>query len=150
MPDYQKATWDEVRQVQGPRPGARALSDVVIQYFMAQGIPVKSGGIYNKRRVRGGTSWSLHSVGRGIDWMVPSKNIGDQIWLRLINAAEQTGVCEVIWNRQRWDGTTKQVKPYRGINPHTDHVHAGMIVDVAAHPDTPDLRKWFDHFLFRR
>jgi len=150
MPKYEKATSDEVKAIQGPRPGARVLSDVVIQHFLQKGVQVKSGGIYNKRRVRGGIAWSLHSVGRGIDWMVPDKNTGDEIFLRLINAAEQCGVCEIIWNRQRWDGTTGKVNEYRGPNPHTDHVHAGMTIDVASHPDTSDLRKWFNHFLFRR
>ena len=148
MPKYEKATWDEVLQVQGPRPGARVLSDVVIRHYLAAGVQVKTGGIYNRRRVRGGTSWSLHAVGRGVDWMVPDKATGDQLFLRLINAADQCGVCEVIWNRQRWDGTTGKVTPYRGVNPHTDHVHAGMTIDVASHPDTQDLRRWFDHFLF--
>ena len=150
-PKYQPVTAAEAKAVQGPRPGSRALQDVLVQRFMGRG--ARSGGIYNQRRVRGSlTSWSGHAAGRAGDVMVPNtpdgKHMGDEIWLRLINAAEACGICEVIWNRQRWDGTTKQVKPYRGTNPHTDHVHWMQVVDVAAHPDTPDLRKWYEHFLF--
>jgi hypothetical protein len=144
-----EAGGDKLKKVKGNVSRLMKEISEVEQEATKKGVQVKSGGIYNKRRVRGGTAWSLHSVGRGIDWAVPSKETGDEIFLRLINAADQCGVCEIIWNRQRWDGTTGKVKPYRGTNPHTDHVHAGMVIDVAAHPDTGDLRRWFDHYLFQ-
>lgn len=147
MPAYERVTSVEAKTIQGPRPGALALSDVVIEHYMDRG--VRSGGIYNSRRVRGGRAWSLHAAGRGIDWMCPTKQVGDELFLRLIHAADACGVCEVIWNRQRWT-EDKGVQQYRGVNPHVDHVHVGMTIDVSARPDTKDLRRWFKHFLFDR
>jgi len=85
--------------------------------------------------------------------MVPNtpegKQVSDEVFLRLIAAADACGVCEIIWNRQRWSGDTGAVTPYKGANPHVDHVHFGMTIDVASHPDTADLRKWFSSFLFK-
>lgn len=153
MPAYQRATTHEVNGVHGPRPGTRALSDVIITELHARG--ARSGGIYNRRPVRLGRTWSLHAAGRGLDVMVPARNgvatvdgkkLGDELFLRAVAAADQVGACEVIWWDKRWTGDGG-VKPYRPTN-HRDHVHIGQTVDMAARPDTPDLRKWFRHFLF--
>jgi len=143
-PKYQPVTAAEARLVQGPRPGSRALSDVVLFRMASRG--VKTGGIYASRKVRGSlTSWSTHAAGRGIDWMVPDKATGDELFLRLVNACDQIGVGEVIWRHQRW--ASGEVKPYKPTN-HFDHVHCSQTIDMASRPDTPELRRWFDHFLF--
>jgi hypothetical protein len=142
-PKYQPVTAAEAKAVQGPRPGSRALSDVVLARMAHRG--VRSAGIYNSRRVRLGTAWSTHAAGRGIDWAVPDKATGDELFLRLVNACDQIGVGEVIWRDVRW--ASGEVKPYRPKN-HYDHVHCSQTIDMASRPDTPDLRKWFDHFLF--
>ena len=142
-PKYQPVTAAEAKAVQGPRPGSRALHDVVLFRMASRG--VRTGGIYNSRRVRGGIAWSTHAAGRGIDWAVPSKQVGDELYLRLIRACDQIGVGEVIWRDRRW--TADGEKPYKPKN-HYDHVHCSQTIDMASRPDTPDLRKWFDHFLF--
>ena len=144
--NYEPVTSAEAKAIQGPRPGARALSDVVLMHYMARG--VKTGGIYNSRKVRGSlTSWSTHAAGRGIDFMVPSKEVGDEIYLRLINASDATGVGEVIWQHYRWTGQKGQ-QNYKPSN-HLDHVHCSMTIDMASHPNTEDLRRWFAWFLFK-
>ena len=85
-PKYQPVTAAEARLVQGPRPGSRALSDVVLFRMAHRG--VRTGGIYNSRKVRGSlTSWSTHAAGRGIDWMVPDKATGDE-WLEALTDDE--------------------------------------------------------------
>ena len=143
-PKYQPVTAAEARLVQGPRPGSRALSDVVLFRMASRG--VRTGGIYASRKVRGSlTSWSTHAAGRGIDWMVPDKATGDELFLRLVNACDAIGVGEVIWRHQRW--ASGEVKHYKPTN-HFDHVHCSQTIDMASRPDTPELRRWFDHFLF--
>ena len=143
---YEKVTAAEARTIQGPRPGARALSDVIIWHYHSRG--VRSGGIYNSRKVRGSlTSWSTHAAGRGIDFMVPSKEVGDEIYLRLINASDATGVGEVIWRHSRWTGQDGE-KHYKPTN-HFDHVHCSMTIDMASQPNTDELKRWFAHFLFQ-
>jgi hypothetical protein len=108
---------------------------------------VHSGGIYNRRRVRGGSAMSLHAVGRALDVMVPVGDpVGWEIALRVIRNAEALGVAELIYDRKRWT-EEKGTQPYRGINPHRDHVHIGLTVDMADRPDTPELRQWLAHFV---
>lgn len=150
---YEPPTAAELRTVTGPRPGTRALHDVLVWHYHGRG--VRSGGIYNRRNRRGVLGpltvqgSSLHSVGRAVDLMTTDKAVHDEIFLRLIAAADQCGIVEVIsWNR-RWT-PDKGVQPYRGTSPHRDHVHVGQSVDAASRPDTADLRKWFSHFLFTR
>ena len=144
-PKYQPVTASEANAIHGPRPGSVALSDVVLARMASRG--VRTGGIYNHRKVRGSlTSWSTHAAGRGIDWMVPNKQVGDELFLRLVNACDQIGVAEVIWQHQRWTGD-KGVQPYKPSN-HLDHVHASQTIDMASRSDTDALRRWFDHFLF--
>lgn len=142
---YQKVTHSELRTRTGPRPGVRAFHDSVLWVMHGRG--VRSGGIYNRRRVRGGTSWSLHSVGRAADLMVPDVNTGLEIAFRAIRNAPWLGVSEVIFNRKRW--TAEQgTRSYGGSNPHRDHVHIGFTIDFADRPDTEDLRRWCAHFMF--
>lgn len=155
-PAYQPATWREANTVNGPRPGTQVLLDVLLWNMAAKGHVVSSGGIYNRRTVRGGTAPSLHSCGRAADVMVPNtktgRRTGDEIFLRLIAAAEACGVCEIIWNRSRWTAA-KGVVPYKGKNPHVDHVHVGQTIDGAsrgAGSQRADLVRWYTHFLFER
>lgn len=148
MPKYQAVTASEANGVHGPRPGAVALQDVILMHYAGR---LGTDGIYNHRKVRGSlTSWSLHAAGRAIDIHVPPTQaaLGGELMVRLVKSADALGVCEVIWNRTRWDGTSGQTKPYGGSDPHTTHVHIGMTVDIASRPNTPDLHKWFDFFLF--
>ena len=154
---YEPPTAAELRTVTGPRPGTRALHDVLVWHYHARG--VKSGGIYNRRNRRGvlgpltARGASLHSVGRAADLMTSDKAVHDEIFLRCIAAGEQCGIVEVIsWNR-RWT-PDKGVHPYKGASPHRVHVHVGQSVDMASRGATTEdaaaLRKWFSHFLFER
>jgi len=142
---YQPVSRAELRNHTGPRPGVRAFSDVVLWSMHSMG--VTNGGIYNRRPVRGGISWSLHAVGRAADFMVPNTTVGWYLALRAIRNAPWLGVAEVIHDRKRWTAE-KGTKPYHGKNPHTDHVHIGFTVDFADRPDTAELRQWVSHFLF--
>ena len=152
-PAYQPVTRAENRAIQGPRPGTQTLLNVILMHTMLRG--ARSGGIYANRTVRFGKSLSLHSAGRACDVMVPATNgvattagrqLGDELFLRCVAAAEQCGICEVIWWDKRW--TSAGVKPYKHTN-HRDHVHIGQTIDMASRTD-PQLGVWFNHFLFER
>lgn len=141
MARYEPVEAWELRRWRGERKGMRALMDVLLVLFHAQG--ARNGGIYVRRRQRGGSAWSLHAVGRAGDVMVPSTNVGDFLATVVVTHAEALGVCEVIWNRRRWAQPTGWV-PYHGVNPHTDHVHIGLAVSVADSPASLDqLHQWF-------
>jgi len=146
---YQPVTSVELKTVKGPRPGVQAVMDTVGWYRYAQG--VRSAGIYNRRPVRGKTvltakNASLHAAGRALDISVPSINVGNELYLRLAAAADAIGVCEIIWNRKRL--TKNGEAAYKGVDPHTTHLHVGFVADWADRPNTPDLRKWVAHFVF--
>lgn len=153
MPAYQRVTMSEARSIQGPRPGTRALYETVLGHYHSRGL--RGGGIYNFRTVRGGKSLSTHAAGRGCDFMVPNvrgkatpegKKLGDELFLRAIASAEALSICEIIWMNRRWTGD-KGAQHYRPNNHH-DHVHIAQTIDGASKPDSPDLRRWYAHFLW--
>lgn len=153
---YTPVTTAEYRQHRGrTRPGVVAAHDTIL--FMMGG-SVTSGGMVNDRNVRGGSAKSLHSVGRAADWMVragsgaragmTARQVGDELFVRLIAAAPAIGLDEVIWNRKRWS-PDKGLRSYHGVNPHTDHVHAGFdpaFADSTASRDA--MCKWIATAVF--
>lgn len=115
----------EVAQASGCTPGAQALLDAIIGKWPG----TTSFGCFNKRPVRGGSSWSYHAAGRAID-VHNTSAIMQQIADAMI---EVDGVEEVIYNRRIWSLAKKGLgwRPYDGDNPHTDHVHIGVGTDFA-------------------
>lgn len=157
MHKYQGVSLAEANQVHGPRPGSRLLSDIICGHYFARGL--RPLGIYNRRRVRGGTALSTHAAGRGIDFGVPSKagratpegkKVGDELVLKLIHASDALGIQEVIWQGKRItagpDGKPV-TKNYRGLDRHFTHVHCSQTVDVSSRPADANLSKWYHHFL---
>lgn len=127
------------QRAEGPtgraRPGTVALQNHILETWE----PARSLGIYNPRRIRGGTSWSMHAEGRAVDIGVSltpaGEEIGDQIATWLINNAPQLGVQYFIWNRQSWTHA-RGWRAYRGVSPHRDHLHIEQ-TRVAADQLTP-------------
>lgn len=145
---YEPVTAVELKTVVGPRPGAQTISNVIVFNMYDKG--VRSAGIYNRRPIRGKkiltpATASLHAAGRGIDISVPNKQIGDELFLRVVNAADAIGVCEVIW----WDkrATSKGILDYHGVDNHHTHLHIGITADMADNR-SPQLDAWVKHFLF--
>jgi len=128
----------------GPRPGTQALLDVIL--FLWAKSKVTNVGIYNRRSVRGGSSWSLHAVGRAMDVGVPNIGVGTLIatFLTTGDNAKGCGICEVIFNRRRWTAETGWL-PYHGEDPHTAHIHIGQTIRAADSPGatTDQLHKLF-------
>jgi hypothetical protein len=100
--------------------------------------PVGSNlGIYNVRAVRGSkTVWSVHAEGRAIDVGFPTEPAGHAEGHRLagllVRHHAELGVQQVIWARQIWRNTIGTWRPYNGVSPHLDHVHAELTRAAAA------------------
>ena len=129
------------------RPGVVALQDTVLFF---EGGAVTPGGMVSKRNIAGTSDLSLHFVGRAIDWMIKAEHagrtrrqIGDLLFVRLIGAHAGIGAEEIIWNRQIWT-PSKGLHAYGGVNPHVDHVHAGVSQQVADSTSPKDaMIKWY-------
>ncbi len=66
-----------------------------------------------------------HPSGHALDFMISSKEQGDQIAQELIGQANTMGLKYLIWNRQTWNPQRGTWERYTSTgNPHTDHVHA--------------------------
>lgn len=146
---YQPVTSAEFKTKTSPRPGVTLVYQIILWYCASLGFT--GGGIYNRRPRRGLAvlTWktaSLHAVGRACDIMIPAamKHFGDILFVKLVAAAPLIGIGEIIWYRQRWTAE-HGVQPYKGTNPHTDHIHAGFTVDWAdsAYNDPAgDYKRW--------
>jgi len=149
MPAYESATTAEVRRTRGPRRGVVAYRDAVL--FWTHGKGTSDLGIYVRRNVRGGSTPSLHAVGRA--WDIGGVNANDPhdyghllAWA-IIASAGACGVTEVIWNRQRW--TDAGTRPYNGTDDHTTHIHVGFNKAFADSPAThTQLVAWVSAFVF--
>lgn len=83
----------------------------------------RSLGCYSRRRVRGGSNWSLHACGRAVDWKPSSAAAGDALAGHLADG-QHGDIQLVIWNRQQWGGARGVGwRPYSGADPHTGHLH---------------------------
>lgn len=146
----------EYQQFRGKtRPGVVALHNTVM---FCMGGSVRSGGMVNDRPIRGGVSLSKHAVGRAADWMVQNgagtregktpKEIGDELFIRLVAAAPAIGLEEAIWYRKIWT-PDKGLRTYYGLASHEDHVHAALnqaMADNQAPYD--DLCRWYASAIF--
>lgn len=141
MLTYEPVTRLELLRHHGERFGTRCLMDAILFGWAQRG--ATDLGIYNRRRVAGSRSWSLHAVGRALDVGVPDVQVGAEIMMRCVANADRLGVCEVIFNRQRWTPGTG-VQPYGGRDPHRSHVHIGQTRSAAATEGTRnDVVRWF-------
>lgn len=82
-------------------------------------------GIWSKRNIAGTNVKSQHASGNAIDWH-GKKGPGDPVMQDLadylVNNASKYNIVNVIYNKRIWN-SPKGWHPYRGKNPHTEHVH---------------------------
>jgi hypothetical protein len=123
----------------GPQPGLVALVQL---WREVTALP--SYGIFNCRTVRGRSTPSMHGDGRAADLGANANDarhraLADQFCAFLVWAGPHIGMQYLIWNR-------RQIKPgqawrrYRGVNPHTDHIHAELNWDGARAVTIDQLR----------
>lgn len=128
--------WELVRY-HGPRRGVVNYMDQILAVWGSRG--AKSAGIYNRRKVRGGSSWSTHAVGRGGDIAAPALVLRE-IREHLVAGYKSGGLPElgeVIYNRMRWTPATGW-RRYRG-DPHTGHLHFSLDIKGADTKLAPKL-----------
>jgi hypothetical protein len=137
--------YDWARKCTGhAQPGALDL-----QNWLAMNVPGVSWGIYNCRKVRVGSSLSLHAEGRAVDWHLDARKRADlAVANRLITAflapdvagnpralARRMGVQEIIFNCRIWSANypTAGMRPYSvcrrkvsATEAHKDHLHIGL------------------------
>ncbi len=106
---------------------AQPLPTALAQYLKANFLQISATGIYNDRNVAGTNKKSAHAEGRALDIHLnvhhpDEKLIADRLYRIFIEAAYETGVDNVIWNRTIWSRSRRE-HPYHGVNPHTDHIH---------------------------
>ncbi len=123
----------------GPTSGARELADYIRQRFSSNingNVPGRGVQIFNCRQVNGGSSLSLHSVGRALDIFIPTGRggaadnaKGDAIANFLVQNAQHIGIQMVIWDRTIWTASrSPQARCYTGRHPHYDHLHVELSV----------------------
>jgi hypothetical protein len=112
------------------QPGSTALMAWCLETFGTKG--ARNYGIYNCRVVAGTTVRSTHGEGRAIDVGFALVNgkanpNGTALANRLIGKASQLGIQRIIWNRTVWDFRNPGGRPYTGVSPHYDHIHAEQL-----------------------
>lgn len=104
------------------QPGAVALLTWAVRDF---GQGARNLGIYNCRSIRGSRNRSIHGDGRALD--VGFSGVGNPAGTRLLQTllphVGTLGIQMIIWNRRIYSARYPNGAPYRGIAPHTDHVH---------------------------
>jgi flagellar protein FlgJ len=106
---------------------AQPLPSGLAKYLKANFLQIAETGIYNDRNVAGTNKKSAHAEGRALDIHLnvnrpDEKLIADKLYRIFIEAAYQTGIDNVIWDRMIWSRTRGEHR-YAGQNPHTDHIH---------------------------
>jgi hypothetical protein len=118
----------------GPTPGAKALMSWFLGQYGSRG--GTNLGIYACRQVRGSSTTSLHGEGRACDFGVTPHSAawGDELAEQLRLHSGELGIQCVIWNRRIWSGAYPAAgfRPYRGTNPHVDHLHVELTRGAAA------------------
>jgi len=84
-------------------------------------------GCWNRRRVVGGTAWSMHAEGRALDVGVPASQnaAGWGLACDLTVAHAALDVQRVIWDHHIW--SIEEAAGWRRLRPtslqHVDHLH---------------------------
>lgn len=93
---------------------------------------VRNLGIYACRDVVGGDTRSHHAEGRGNDIGIPmnGSSARPELGLKVVQLlgphGKRLGIDHMIYNRVAWSAQFPQGHPYKGLNPHRDHVHLGL------------------------
>lgn len=67
---------------------------------------------------------SDHNTGDAQDFGIKDAAIGDQLTKKLITEAKQRNIKYIVFNGKIWNPSiSNEWRPYKGSNPHSDHVH---------------------------
>lgn len=107
------------------QPGCEEFAEWAVRDFARGAFNL---GIYNCRSVRGSANRSIHGDGRAVDVGFKLVNgranpAGWQLLNLLLPHVDRLGIQMIIWDRRIWSRRTPTGAPYRGVAPHTDHLH---------------------------
>jgi hypothetical protein len=122
----------EARMVNWDRPQPAPLA--LFRFIHANFPVVRNSGIYNHRTVAGTNVLSHLAEGRAIDLGLlvgrpNEKLLGDRLFRIFIDNAAELEVDELIWNHVIWSKQKQFEHSYRGVDPHTNHIHVGYTRD---------------------
>jgi hypothetical protein len=127
----------------GPTPGARGAMAWFTGAYKEEG--GKNLGIFNCRAVRGGSSTSIHGVGRADDFGTPVTNDWSWNLVELLRIhSEELGIQGIIHRRRQWwsnrcnDGWTV----YNGVAAHFDHIHLELTPEAASRSLEETVALW--------
>lgn len=93
-------------------------------------------GCFNRRRIRGSSSWSLHAEGRALDVGVPDsqKDDGWNLACHLVAFHVALGVQRVMWDGHIWsiEHGNEWRRLQASTQQHLDHVHLEQYRAAAA------------------
>lgn len=111
----------------GAMPGMSALAMVCVEKY-----GVGTYGIYSNRKIRGKNTLSVHAEGRAWDAKCsPDNPVCDRMAEDLWKHSEELGIQKIVWNHKYIDCETNEWKDYKGLNPHTNHLHIEMTREKA-------------------
>lgn len=129
----------------GPTTGATGAMGYYTEAYKDKG--ASNLGIYNCRGSTGGSSPSVHSEGRAMDFGVPSVEAwGTAFADFLVANSKELGVMLVIFDNKVWGcgHADEGWRPYSGSSPHTDHLHVEMNRETAKKSAKEVKKLWTD------
>jgi hypothetical protein len=131
---YQPAAADPPQR--GCQSGTAALGRAIRTVYPDLQSMEGGYGCYNRRRISGSASWSLHAEGRALDVGVRHdlKDQGWQLACELVAQRLVYGTMRVMWDGHIW--TTERIDEWQrlrpGTNQHRDHLHIEQFRAAAA------------------
>lgn len=142
MTRYDFPVYDQTRNCTKLGDGATRLLWWAINDF---GRGAYNLGVCNCRPVRGGQAQSRHGPCAACDIGFPlvggrANPAGWALTRLLLPHASRLGIQAWIWDRTIWSRSSPSGRPYTGVHPHTDHIHAELTDRAAAQLNVPTVR----------
>lgn len=135
---YEEPSRDPVAR--GCQSGTLALGRAIAQAYPELVTLRGAFGCFNRRRVAGSRSWSLHAEGRALDVGVGNgfHDLGWQLACTLVEDRVRYGTMRVMWDGHIW--TTERLNEWQQLRPssepHRDHVHIEQFWAAARRPQS--------------
>ena len=124
----------------GCQPGTRALGLAIQDVYPELQSMEGAYGCYNRRKIAGTATWSLHAEGRALDIGVGERwhELAWSLVCDLVANRLLYGTMRVMWDRHIW--STERVDRYERLKPYTnqhlDHIHLEQFWRAAERPPT--------------
>lgn len=137
---YEPAT--DPPTARGCQSGTLALGRAIRTTFPELATLTPVYGCYNRRKIAGSASWSIHAEGRALDVGVEAelRSVGWDLACELVLHRVLYGVQRVIWDRHIW--SVERIDQWQPLqvrtNQHLDHLHVEQYRSAAARPVTSE------------